>query len=793
MRLLKQINNIKTEIEDGNMRPNSTGIDKPVEVISATIISANETETNMYWKALNESQLDQVLMCYINSHQPQPTSTTKSLSQTHKQSHMPACIDTMPTDLELIENDANNAFAQNNKENSVKELLISQSRKRSHDSDSSYSNLKKQACSFENDDEVFSQNYIPCQESNKEQLPTLQFRKRSHSTDSIADTMVKKQATSNDSDNDENEFLTNSKESLEYTIMNTEYQPEESDDMEIEHSTQFSKREERRPSSIVMSFIRKQCKDKGFLKLVQEMKDSVSSSTSIYITDTGGQPEFLRLLPVILSKPAFYFVFFSLAQPLDKDYDVLFTKYGETQKLYQSTQTIKEVLSQLLSSLHIHTDDEKYSKVKSRAFLFGTNADHPYKDVDEINDELKEILPSDSNYVTSVESKFKTVFIPVNNMYGTEDEIISIRQYLEELVNNIEPVNIPVRWLIFHLLLRKRFKEAKVCSLEDCEQLAKECFISEDDVQNILIYIHKNLGTILYYRDIDKNVIVCVPDVLLKILSELVVASVTQNTRDKFTEVSTHGEIHEESINSLMMDEKKMYGNLDAQYVIKVMRHFQLITTLTEKDGIHNSAHDSALLFAPSLLRPDYNNSQDLTNCDIRTTLLVSFGNDEMPPHLFQNLIVALRAQSIEMKKKESQLMWNLSHCHYRFSDHMYFKVSHADEEWFVEFTLRKLETTYIEVRCKPTSSASITSKSIQYNLYLNIKATLKLVCDIFDHTRHLKPIYGVYCKSATSLHFSKFNEEKCTFLCEDSRCCECNKSEAMLWFIPSEKVNKHN
>ena len=220
-----------------------------------------------------------------------------------------------------------------------------------------------------------------------------------------------------------------------------------------------------------------------------------------------------------------------------------------------------------------------------------------------------------------------------------------------------------------------------------------------------------------------------------------------------------------------------------------------MITTLTEKDGIHNPAHDSALLFAPSLLCPDYNNSQDPTNRDVCTTLLVSFGNDEMPPHLFQNLIVALRAQSIEMKKKESQLMWNLSHCHDRFSDHIYFKVSYADEEWFVELTLRnsKLDTTYIEVRCKPTSSASITSKSIQYNLYLNIKATLQLVCDIFDHTRHLNPIYGAYCKSATSLHFSKFNEEKCTFLCEDSRCCECNKSEAMSWFIPSEKVNKHN
>ena len=101
---------VKTEIKDGNMRPDSTGLEKPVEVISATMISDNETETNIYWKPLNESQLDQALMCYINS---QPTSTLESLTfQTHKQFQIPNCIDTMP--IELTEINANNAFAQNN-------------------------------------------------------------------------------------------------------------------------------------------------------------------------------------------------------------------------------------------------------------------------------------------------------------------------------------------------------------------------------------------------------------------------------------------------------------------------------------------------------------------------------------------------------------------------------------------------------------------------------------------------------------------------------------------------------
>ena len=779
MRLLKEIHNIETEIKGGNMRPDSTCIEKPVEVICTTMISANETENNLYWKALNESQLDQALMCYINS---QPTSTLESLTfQSHKQPHISGCIDTMPT--ELAEIDANNV--QTNKDNATEELLILQSRKRSHDFESSYAKLKKQAWTFENDDNNFSQNYLPYKENNKEQLPIFQSRKCSHSPDAIADTMLKKQATFFDSENDNNEFLPNIKELLVYSTTDTENQPKESDNMEIEHSTLLSKKKERRASTIVMNFVKKQCNDKDFFKLIKEMKDSVSSSTAIYITDTGGQPEFLRLLPLILSKPAFYFVFFSLAQQLDQTYAVKFTKEGETQTLYQSTQTVKDILSQLLFSLHIPTSrDDEYSEVKSRALLFGTNADQPYKDVDEISDELKEILPSNSNYVTSVESKFKTVFIPVNNMSGTEDEIITIRQYLEELVNDLEPVNIPVRWLIFHLLLRKRFKEAKVCSLKACEQLAKECFIAEDDIQKILVYIHENMGTILYYRDIDRNVIVCVPDVLLKIISELVVVSVIQSTstEDKVTDVSTHGEIHEEFLNSLM-DNKEVYGQLDAQYVIKVMRHFQLITTLTEKDSINNAVHDSAPLFAPSLLRPDYKGNQTPTDHDVHTTLLVSFGNDKMPPHLFQNLIVALRAQSMEIEKKDSQLMWSLSHDHSRYSDHIYFKVSYCKKEGLVELQLKKLELAYyIEVRYE-----CLSHQSIQYFVLQNVKKVLHLVCDTFPHTRHIKPVYGAYCWSNDSLHFSEYNEEKSTFLCHN---CVWDKSEVMIWFQPSEEVS---
>ena len=157
---------------------------------------------------------------------------------------------------------------------------------------------------------------------------------------------------------------------------------------------------------------------------------------------------------------------------------------------------------------------------------------------------------------------------------------------------------------------------------------------------------------------------------------------------------------------------------------------------------------------------------------------------------MFQNLIVALRAQSVE--KHNLQLIWTLSRSdnHPRYSDHIYFKVSYSNHEWLVELQLRKLKTIYIEVRCESIPTKSIPTKSIQYAVYQNIREMLILVCDTFPHTRHLKPRFGTYCHFGDGLHFFEYNEDKVTFLCN---ICDQDKSETMAWFQRCEEVCMFN
>ena len=317
MCLLEQIYNI--EREGGNIKPDSTGIERPVEVISAAMIPDNDAKNSLYWRTLNESQLDQALMCYINSQSI--SSKRHPVVHFRNRTHPSESVDDL---------------LPHRNEHSLEESDYSTS----DDGDSQIRSHSRKDSSVNDENKDIIQ---------LSKVSTLQF---SSIPDASYDKRVNTEPVSPGSPQ-----IFDAVEEIPEVLSFKDLIKEK------QHST--------KPLSLVLEFIKNQCNDEKFFQVVKEIKDSISGSTCIYITDTGGQPEFLRLLPVILSKPAFYFVFFSLFQHLDKAYTVKLTKDGKTHTLYESTHTVKDILSQLLFSLHIPTDDGKYSKVKSRALLFG--------------------------------------------------------------------------------------------------------------------------------------------------------------------------------------------------------------------------------------------------------------------------------------------------------------------------------------------------------------------------------------------------------------------------------------
>jgi len=288
-------------------------------------------------------------------------------------------------------------------------------------------------------------------------------------------------------------------------------------------------------NDVVKKFIQEVLNSRGLHSI-----EDIEETTTVYLMDTGGQPEFHEIIPIILQGPALHMVFFNLAISLNEPVHVRFCQEdGSTATItYESSYNGMEMIYQLLSSLYCLSKD---SSTHSHAVLIGTHLDQleeqGKKTIAEINDSIKQLLTNAEfhkqaflTYPVDGHSEEKsTVFVPVDNYSGGEEEIKQLQEFLKKIIDNhFDPVKLPSSWHFFHLVLRHHYENSPgVCNLADCKALAKGCGLDEDDVPQVLRYLHQHLGTVLYYEEVQElnKLVICDPNVLLRGISQLVVAS----------------------------------------------------------------------------------------------------------------------------------------------------------------------------------------------------------------------------------------------------------------------------
>ena len=226
-------------------------------------------------------------------------------------------------------------------------------------------------------------------------------------------------------------------------------------------------------------------------KLMQEVLSSrklrsikdIEKTTTLYFMDTGGQPEFHDIMPIILNGPALHLVFFNLAINLDDSIPIRFCHQDGTDSLitYNSSYTGKQMIFQLLSSLY-YLSKGLSPDIEPASVLIGTHLDQ-LKDwegqgerkLEEINDSLKELIGNvefhNQAFLTyPKEDEKSSIFMPVNNYSGNDEEIKQLQAFLGHVIHKrFSSVELPSSWLFFHLILRHRFENSPgVCALSEC-------------------------------------------------------------------------------------------------------------------------------------------------------------------------------------------------------------------------------------------------------------------------------------------------------------------------------------
>ena len=268
---------------------------------------------------------------------------------------------------------------------------------------------------------------------------------------------------------------------------------------------------------------------KNMAELSKVLSKELDKSTTVHIIDTGGQPEFHDILPLLLKGPAFYLIFFSLAESLNQPYTIKCTYSGPDGEAYISGHSIKDVICQLLTSVtYFLAAKEDRCDVKPQAFLFATHLDLAPDKVKEVDEELRRAFNFQRMsplYGVLVDAKktFGSLFVQINNEDGNEIE--AVKAFLTEAVKKAcKPVLVPTLWLLFHCILRQQYEKHKVCTYDDSVELALKCGISQEDIGDVLNYINRKLGTILYFDDIPalSHLVICNPEVVYHCISTLI-------------------------------------------------------------------------------------------------------------------------------------------------------------------------------------------------------------------------------------------------------------------------------
>ena len=499
----------------------------------------------------------------------------------------------------------------------------------------------------------------------------------------------------------------------------------------------------------------------------EELMKKFAQSLTVYLTDTGGQPEFHDLLPLLLQGPAFYLIFFNLAESLDDPYTIECSSATGMKNVppYQSGHTIADTLSVIYNSFTYFSAQKETPQI----LVIGTHRNKVSpEDIEAINKKLLHILQiqrGSPQYKILINATriCDTFFVAIDNTNENGQEIIELRKLLAEAVKKAcKPVPVPITWLVFHLILRKKHEKAKVCTLESAIELAQGCGIKECDVKGVLTYIYRKLGTILYFENASglSQLVICNPDVIYQSISNLIFAFYREFSLD---EIRCDGLIPEDDFRDLISLENGV--SLDVEHFIKFLEYFRIISFVKS----------SCSFFMPCLLRSiSVSNETDNSNID-PFPLIVCFpfkkreGQRQeyrmIPVGLATALVVTLHSlpptgQSVQQPWEYAQMPQFKNY--YEFVVYEQFKVTLVIKGKYLELNLHVKEADIELVR----------KLNLRFQLRKDLLKALEEVRNLFRFD--LPPEIRFYCvNKAPFLHLVIYMKDADQLKCPERSCTE--------------------
>ena len=283
------------------------------------------------------------------------------------------------------------------------------------------------------------------------------------------------------------------------------------------------------------------------------------------LLDTGGQPEFINLLPTISASTAIAFVIFNMCDGFDcLDTPVIAqhsnTSYEESELNYSNFNLLKCLLSSLEDSALKESFYPKQLKVqegphsKTVVYFVGTHADKLKEELNTVVAKLNEKIFKLVEDMDDTKIMIQSYGCGPNKYLHAVDNTVSrkkekdyslllaqrIRQGSKEILDNKALFEIPVTWFILELELRLLYEEEnKVCvPLSQVKRIADN--ITKDyklmemwQIKEVLKFYHL-FGVLLYFDEVEgmSEYVITYPQWLFSNLNKIIECKFSKEKRD---------------------------------------------------------------------------------------------------------------------------------------------------------------------------------------------------------------------------------------------------------------------
>ena len=507
----------------------------------------------------------------------------------------------------------------------------------------------------------------------------------------------------------------------------------------------------------------------------------------INFLDTGGQPEFVNILPAVSSSIALTFIVFNLSKSLNDLVRVEHNVKGDPSfKPYYLDCTNVEFIKRLMVSsenfnktiapLELKSIQREDGGNDSKICFVGTHALNIQKEnIQEIDDKLSsvagELELQQRSFWSSPKTQLKRLF-PVD-MFPTDNDKESFESVIEDIRDNIQKqvqsrdyYEVPITWFIFLLKIQKLCNMRKVSyiSYQEAVDVWTDKDVSEatqsdqglyeeqhiervrrdnSDVHNILLFFHF-MGMLFYYHEVEGicDFVFIDRQWLFEKLTELVEVKFTKKnvSAEDVEKFTMEGRLSINIIKNLQVD----LQGIQPLHFIYLLDHLNIVAPIDLEQKEY---------FMPSVLH-SFSATKCIHKCiDLdkfygtiqHVPLLVGFKSGPMPHGFFCHLIVELF--------RNLPMGWCVPLLSTQGMQHVYNNlITFPTTTGHAISLLYKIGYIEVKVRCRK-SQPTVIHSDIQHKLDIALRtasSSLKL--------NSAQLCYGFYCK-CKDCHFAKLEE----------------------------------